>query len=385
MDVLNQNEDKYEKRRRQSTRTKGLLVALAFAMVLTVYSIFGPTNRIVQKQREKAIQNTPKKMLMKMVEVREMPHEFVLRKTIRDCLPSTQPNNNNKCKTFVPERSTAGDAEKVQRVAMIAPPGKLASAIRNHMKLVADQFNNRNDRKEPKIKVIETSHVPPYGYGKSHGLTKIVKFMPQPVLLQVIDAFKALLGPKQSIETITLEDLQVGLLQIMRFHCRLSHVAAHTASFSIDPKTLVNHTQLGLSLRDFMAPATSTKDVQASNQQQDDDDTAVTADDDEMRVIYDQKSIGASILTRLSEKLTDGETTVLELLDGVLQQEMERTKGLTVWPCPSFWEAPAPLQLSDLTKKLATALSPDCADPYASCFVQRDKCEANGDAVCKKK
>lgn len=362
-----------------------MLAALAFAVALTIFSIFGPTNRIVQEHRQKAIQNAPKKMLMKIVEVREMPHEVVLRKTIRDCVPST--NQHNKCKTFVPEPSTAvGDVEKVQRVAMIAPPGKLASAIRNHMRLVADQYNSRNDDgKEPKIKVIETSHVPPYGYGRSHGLTKIVKFMPQPVLLQVIDAFKALLGPKpQSINTVTLEDLQVGLLQIMRFHCRLSHVAAHTASFSIDPKTLVNHTQLGLSLRDFMAPATSTtKDVPS----RDDDDAAVTADDDEMRVIYDQKSIGASILTRLSEQLTNGgaTTTILELLDGVLQQEMERTKGLTAWPCPSFWEAPAPLQLSDLTKKLAAALSPDCDDPYASCFVQRDKCEAAGDAVCMKK
>ena len=373
---------------------------LVFAMILTVCSIFGPTNRIVQEKRQKAIQHAPKKMLLKMVEVREMAHESALHETLRDCVPSKQAKQD-KCKTFVPE-PTAGDSEKVQRVAMIAPPGKLASGIRNHMRLVADEYNNRANRKEPKIGVLETSHVPPYGYGKSHGLTKIVKFMPQPVLLQVIDALKALLGPMVSIDTITMEDMyvlansfvhaafgslttphpfhvnrQVGLTQIMRFHCRLSHVAAHTASLSIDSTTLVNNTKLGLSLRDFMAPDA------AQQSGQDAEDTAVTADDDEMRVVYDQQSIGASILTRLSAQMTDG-NTVLGMLDGVLQEEMKRTKNLSVWPCPSFWDPPVPLQLSNLTRKLAAALSPDCDDSYVSCFVQRDKCEAAGDAVCKK-
>lgn len=372
MDASNHDDNKYRKRRRQAMRTRWLLAILVFAMILTLYSIFGPTNRLVQEHRQKAMQNAPKKMLMKMVDVRVMAHESDLRATLRDCVPSEQPK---KCKTFVPE-PIAGDTEKVQRVAMIAPPGKLASGIRNHMRLVADEYNSRADRQEPKIHLIETTHVPPYGYGKSHGLTKIVKFMPQPVLLQVVDALQALLGPQTSLQTITLEDLQVGLIQIIRFHCRLSHVAAHTASLSIDPTTLVNHTKLGLSLRNFMA-------AKAQQQAGQDDDTAATADDDEMRVVYDQQSIGASIFTRLSEKLNNGET-VVGILDHVLHQEMERTKDLSVWPCPSFWDAPAPLQLSDLTKKLAAALSPDCDDPYVSCFVQRDKCEAVGDAVCKK-
>ena len=363
--------DKYRKRRRNPL-LKWLLGIVALAIISFVLS-FGPASRL-EKQHQQAIRRIPQKVFVKMVEVRDLDHEHLMHKTIKDCLPSV----NKKCKTFVPE-SLQQDTEKRQRVALIVPPGKIASALQNHMSILADEYNHENqntNHEHHKIDIIETTHVPPYGYGKSHGLTRIVKLKPQPILLQVTDALNALLSPTQNAETITFEDLQVGLLQIMRFHCRLSHVAAHTASLTIDAETLLNTTKLGLTLRDFITPEKALGTTLG-------EDTAVAADDDEMRVMFDQQSSAATILTRLAEQAGGGEA-LWKKLDDVLQEEMKRTKDMSVWPCPSFWEAPPPLQLSDLTKQLAWALSPDCDDPYVSCFVQKDKCEAAGNPSCKK-
>ena len=350
---------------------------VALAVLFGIFSIFGPAASIMKEHHQKLLRHLPRRMIMRMVEVKDLAHESIMHKTIRDCFPS----QNKKCMTFVPEPLQAG-TERVQRVALIAPPGRLSSGLNNHMKIVADGFNSHANRKEPKIEIIVTSHVPPYGYGKSHGLTRIVKLMPQPILLQVTDALRAVLGHNQTVQSITFEDLQVALLQMLRFHCRLSHVAAHTASMTIDKKTLVNATKLGLDLREFMAPDFAK--MHAGSGGGGDDDTPITVDDDEMRVVYDQASVGAGILTRLSEKLMY-DIDILEALDRVLQDELDRTITMTAWPCPSFWDPPPPLQLSALTKRLAKALSPVCDDPYVSCFVQKDKCEAAGDPVCKKK
>lgn len=367
------------KRRRKRPIGSSLYCAIVAVVVLFgIFSIFGPTGRIVKEHHQKALRQLPRRMILKMVEVKDMVHESIMHKTIRDCLPS----QNKNCMTFVPE-PLQGDAEKMQRVALIAPPGRLSSGLNNHMNLVVDEYNRLENRKDPKIEVIATSHVPPYGYGKSHGLTRIIKLMPQPIVLQVTDALKAVLAPNQNAQSITFEDVQVGLLQILRMHCRLSHVAAHTASMTIDKKTLVNATKLGLDLRNFMAPYFA-KMHPVGVAARGNDDTEITADDDEIRVVYDQASVGAGILTRLSENMSSN-ADILALLDRVLQEELERTKTMSVWPCPSFWDPPPPLRLSALTRELAKALSPDCDDPHVSCFVKKDKCEAAGDPVCKNK
>jgi hypothetical protein len=77
---------------------------------------------------------------------------------------------------------------------------------------------------------------------------------------------------------------------------------------------------------------------------------------------------------------------VYTILNQVLLEELKLSKNLTVWPCPSFWsvgDAPNPSMISPLVQRLAKALSPDCADPFADCWVERDKCEDKGDALCQ--
>lgn len=317
--------------------------------------------------------------------VAEMSHENLFLKTIRDCLPQSNNDNNNnsnKCKTFVPESKEAGgNGEKLQRVALIAPPGSIALAVHKRLRALASEYNapeNNHGRVEPKMDMIRTSHVPPYGYGKSHGLTKIVKISPRPLFVQVVDALQGVLGPTQSTDNITLEDLQVGLLQILRFHCRLSHVAAHTASLTVHSQTLADDAALEQVLRNYLLPGgPMPRDVKQ--------DATKVANGDNTVVGAETEEIATNILARLSSQTSAvGDADIMTVLDRVLLDEMKRTKDMSIWPCPSFWEVPPPLQMSDLSKQLAQALSPNCDDPYVSCFVQKDKCEAAGNPVCKK-
>lgn len=79
-------------------------------------------------------------------------------------------------------------------------------------------------------------------------------------------------------------------------------------------------------------------------------------------------------------------TDVHHVLGQVLSEELRSSKNLTVWPCPSFWtvgDDPEPLVLSPIVQRLAKALSPDCNDPLAQCWVERDKCEARGVGACR--
>uniref|UniRef100_A0A7S3L540 Uncharacterized protein n=1 Tax=Amphora coffeiformis TaxID=265554 RepID=A0A7S3L540_9STRA len=347
-----------------------LIVFLSFVFVLlTYYYLLGATSR------NGTLPQIPQRLRAKMMQVKEILHEQYFRKTIVDCLPTRNP----KCKTFVPE--SVGDNEKVQRVALVVPPGKVSLYILNHMTLLAQRYNNNPKYKGPNIEVFQTSHVPPYGYGKSHGLTRIVKLTPSPLMVHVVDALEAVLVTGQTMEAITVEDIQVALLQIMRFHCRLSHVAAHTASLSIDAAALRNVTELERVLQDFMIPNEDNSHVGPFHA---DLSLEETADEDENKVLSDQEFLETNLLTKLAGTLENQNTDALwAKLDQVLQDEMKRTKDQSIWPCPTFWGA-EPFQLSTVTEKLAKALSPNCDDPYVSCFVQKDKCEAMGDPVCKK-
>jgi hypothetical protein len=121
-------------------------------------------------------------------------------------------------------------------------------------------------------------------------------------------------------------------------------------------------------------------------------------DDDQAGLMDAELAYGSQILTLMQAELTsiaEGNATatdVMSVLDNVLEDEMVLTKDMSVWPCPSFWTAASDHQKDDQTviplsktlQRLARALSPDCNDPYNTCFVERDKCEFAGDALCQK-
>lgn len=95
---------------------------------------------------------------------------------------------------------------------------------------------------------------------------------------------------------------------------------------------------------------------------------------------------GALLLSVAQSKTSPG-TNILQLLDEVLLEEMRISKNLTAWPCESFWtvgEREAPLELSPMVRRISQDMSPNCTAPLTDCFVQRDKCEYNGDGKCAK-
>ena len=69
-----------------------------------------------------------------------------------------------------------------------------------------------------KVEWIQTAHAPPYGYGKNHGYTRIVR-LALPLL--------------SSVAASSQGNAAESLAQHVRWHCRVSHVAAHTAQLTV--------------------------------------------------------------------------------------------------------------------------------------------------------
>jgi hypothetical protein len=335
-------------RKNKSTITGDAIVTRLLVLLLasTLFLIFGPTRSMLDQHHDAMV--LPQLPGPSYAEVTELEHEEAFRATIQQCLPP-----NPKCKQFVLPGSNK------RRVAVIAPPGDLIAKER--LQAMAQSHDD--------LELIFRTHVPPYGYGKTHGLTQVIRFIPQPLLLEVTDALQSLLQKGETHAIITLSDLKAGLRQILRFHCRLSHLAAHTALLSV---AATEDEEISSVLQSFLFPDEKPLEPNDNN------------DDDPDALYQLHAADGTQILTHVQSL---SRVNVLKVLDQVLLDELQRTNNLTIWPCPSFWSAgdgPDPTNMSPLVQCLAQALSPDCEDPYAKCWVERDKCEAAGDARCVK-
>ena len=320
--------------------------------------------------------NVNKNELDLEADVEALDHEEMFQQTIKNCLPA----KDAKCKQFIPDNSKTapGDIKKVQRVAMIGPPGDITYSLRKHVEKIVEQHNKRRNKIDLDIEFIDTTHVPPYGYGKTHGWTKIIRLVPQPLVLEVTDALHALLQPGETYTGITLSDIKAGLRQIIRYHCRLSHIAAHTAILSVPyDDVLMEPDDTLKQLHAFLIPNDKQENDNA------DDDLQLEMDDDGNGLFESQEEAGTQLLSYIQAEYRQDVNAVL---DKVLLEELGTTKNLTAWPCQSFWTVGGdddPSTLSPLIQRLAKALSPDCNDPFVNCWVKRDKCEAVGDGPCK--
>lgn len=364
-------------RKRRARESDIVLVYLAIsASFVTLISIFGPTRYLVEHHNENAMDvrvslDKPQPMI---IELDDLDHEELFQKTVKSCLPA----ENKKCKEYIPEPVDPVQT-KVQRVALLAPPGDMSGSLLNRVEHIMRQHNKLSVKKDLDIEVFLSTHVPPYGYGKTHGLTKIIRLVPEPLLLEVTDALTAVLRPGESHTMITLADLKAALRMILRFHCRLSHLSAHTAIMSVTLMDLLSDPTLTVQkIRAFLAP----NDEHKEKSKGEDDDNTLTVDDDQSGLMDAEIAFGSRILTNVQKNMK-GEN-VADILDQVLLDEFNQSKNMTVWPCSSFWAAGGDEgDLSEITRRLAKALSPDCDDPFNTCFVERDKCEFKGDVVCE--
>jgi hypothetical protein len=364
----------------------GAILLLIFCFIWLVATASHPksdNNHHQMGQHDKTTSRHRKDIQRQQQNIRLEPTELVHEKRFRDTIKSCLPSENPKCKEFIPNWIGA-EQHKVQRVALISPPGEISSSLAHRIDEIINKHNNRVGKLD--IELIQTSHVPPYGYGKTHGLTRILRLIPQPLILEVTDALRGVLQPDNNdgdgstgVDTITLDDLKMALKQVLRLHCRLSHVAAHTALLSVsflelqsDPARTIEK------IRAFLAPQELREGFHNT-----------TLNENQV-LLRTEMAYAIEILSSVQAR-SEG-IDIMQELDQVLVEEMKITKDMTIWPCLSFWdpgnkendkEQQQP-PLSPITQRIARALSPDCDDHYTTCFVERDKCEFHGDALCKR-
>ena len=131
-------------------------------------------------------------------------YENILRSCLGDHCFNTRPENSLR-----------------DRVGVLGPPGTGAS-------IITELLNLLRMKEHPKVKsveIIHSSNVPPYGYGKNHGWNRMIrlsrKLIPHAYsLLRTSEGHTELEG-----KHIDSDLFQKQVAQIVRWQCRLSHVA----------------------------------------------------------------------------------------------------------------------------------------------------------------
>jgi hypothetical protein len=314
-----------------------------------------------------SVQRSDKKFSAPAFELAELKHEKQFHDSIRSCLPA----NEKKCKTYIPD--AASGSKRVQRVALIALPGDVRSSLALRLDHLKQLHNERATEADPEIDVILRASVPPYGYGKTHGLTRIVRIHPRPLALEATTALQSALDSSEGMvmTSITLADLKAALRLVLRFHCRLSHVSAHTAILSLQMNDLRSD-----------GGSVATKQLQAFVSPASEEGTALNHQYEQP--IASAEGFASQLLSHLQKEYG---VDVWKVMDDVLVDELNKTKNFSAWPCLSFWavgDEPNVFDLSPIVQRIARAVSPDCLnDALANCWVGRDKCEAHGDGPCQ--
>lgn len=157
-----------------------------------------------------------------------LQHEEMFTNTLKSCLPAQK---GKACKTYMPEST--------ERIGIIAPPGSMTTSLLRLIEFVVAHSKKADGSKvtNTTFEIIPTTHMPPYGYGKTHGYTRLIRVVPEPLLVGATDTLVGVLdelsengGAKQ---VVTLNDIKASLRQQIRYQCRLNHISAHTALWTI--------------------------------------------------------------------------------------------------------------------------------------------------------
>jgi hypothetical protein len=159
------------------------------------------------------------------------------------------------------------------------------------------------------------------------------------------------------------------LQQMIRWHCRLNHVSAHTFVYNIniDHEDIIHLTSMLVKIIVSDVGKTFSEDVRHEDPMKRVDEYLIVA-------FQNWSSRHESILKSHIPK------HVIERLDTVLMKELNDTKILTQWPCLGFWDVQD--IDSQVVKQIATELVPDCNAKYTKCTVKKDFCEERGDKNC---
>ncbi|CAM9854032.1 unnamed protein product [Heterosigma akashiwo] len=235
-------------------------------------------------------------------------------------------------------------------------------------------YKNNQNLMNDHVELVHTHHVPPYGYGKSHGWTKIIRIINSPLLVETIELLQAS-DPTLSLQKILKlgTPLSEAMRQVIRFHCRISHVAAHTFMYNLD---LSSH-QLHEDVLEAISLLIEGNLLPGSQLRHDDRMKEVSA--------YLNRALAVVPISDTANQLK-GEMINAELveLSKVLNDELTKSNNLKQWPCLSFWAVSGGVGNNgdDILSENAKKTVADCNAPFTSWFCQKDKCEMEGNAAC---
>lgn len=344
------------KRRSKARGVTLVILAFIFIAVLWAIGAFLFSHSVASHpNEEKAQQALPRNAFKSWPNKNDYPNFSV---TLKECLPASNP----KCLQYVPE------VAKGQRIAVLRPPGAFGDIFTRFVKNVVEYHSFANSTN---LELIPTSHVPPYGYGKTHGYTKIIRLSVSPLMTHAADLLRG-------SENAGIQDLKEVVRQLVRWHCRLSHVAAHTSLLTVAFDSIISSAHfVDEQISSFLnLPHKST--IQNLL-----DDASFLETDELLAMLkFAMKSI-YPILTTANSQVSQ---PIEDVIHDVIQDELDKTNNLQQWPCLSFWsvgDEPNPHVLTPVAKKAAAAFSPNCTAEYAHCGVPRDRCEERGDVICK--
>lgn len=180
------------------------------------------------------------------------------------------------------------------------------------------------------------TNVPPYGYGKNHGWGRIIRIyskLPEHALRILERSNKK--NPSKNLYATQIE-------QLMRWHCRLNHVAAHSSMLSIFVDDFLERPVVELyKILSFMGVRPSQYDIEEAMESME----------------------GRQALTALSESFGD---VPRELIATAASQIGATTKKLSKWPCDSFRELES--TSGERLPLPCKTLHPDCDNDLVSCL-----------------
>ena len=297
------------------------------------------------------------------------------------------------------------EAPDILRIGILAPPGFLTTTVTKwiveYLSQTQDLFRDRMEIVP--FKLIPSSHVPPYGYGKNHGWDKIIRLTTVPILLGVVDMMLFTLAfNRLEVEIIGYDNVNgrkndpltrsvlSGMLrQYVRWHCRLSHVAAHTSVYTIH---LTPHILQWYPER-IIQNMTNFIIQEPQHRMKIEKDFPFTLPEGEkIKLKQHIQNIESFVANNMQEKDKAECKKYVESYRCILQKELDSTDQLKAWPCLSLWEN---VTRRDAYKnkdgvdrgniqefllfQTANRLGPDCGANFVTCTIQQDLCEEASD------
>ncbi|KAL9189420.1 hypothetical protein ACHAXT_009095 [Thalassiosira profunda] len=410
--------DPYDpKRKRRKNRRLQKIAALAVALGVTMWMVGrlggGSGGRTARRrtiaQRTESISQQLDRLSAALPLAPEGESSFlaVVKKECRpgrddvgdDINPTTK--RRRECLRHVPLVKGTGKRQ-LPRIGVMVPPGFIGRSF-GHW--ISNALEKTGKQVGMEVDVILGSHVPVYGYGRSHGFTKLIRFVSLPLSLAVYDAYQMASAGEIDDEMKlggNLHPPSVGSIDIltrlsMRWHCRLSHVSMHTAMLTLPLGDVVKHpadtltkvlTYIWKENWDWEGQGEEANEHKQQNPpggwRRAAEDLIAKDSGGHLEELLDRT---ATLIQETTPGLRGDGDVFKTALQGAFAAEMKRSNDMTVWPCPSFWEgveADGGATEEEAVRRIAGEMVPDCGDdhPFARCTIKRDKCELARDAKC---